>query len=149
MRADNSRHLTAAARHRAQQTRAKALRTLRDLEDAGHPVTFEAVALTAGVSRSWLYSQPDIRAKVDELRARDRQAPTSTVTPQRQRATDGSLLRRLEAATERMRQLEHDNRDLRQALAEALGATRQRRVTGDASRRNTPGKPPAKLVGPC
>ena len=148
MRADNSRHLAAAARDRAEQTRAKALRALRDLEDAGHPVTFEAVARQAGVSRSWLYSQPDIKATIDQLRARH-PSPTATLTPTRQRATEASLLRRLEAATERTRQLEEDNHQLRQALAEALGAARERRVTGQASHRDTPGKRAAKVVGPC
>lgn len=148
MRVDNSRHLAAAARDRAEQTRAKALGTLRDIENAGQLVTFEAVARKAGVSRSWLYSQPDIRAKIDELRAR-RPSPTTTFTPQRQRATDDSLLRRLEAATQRMRHIEEDNRQLRQALAEALGAARERRVTGENSTRDTPGKRAAKIIGPC
>lgn len=148
MRADNSRHLAVAARDRAEQTHAKALRTLRDLEDAGHLVTFEAVARKAGVSRSWLYSQPEIRAKIDELRVR-RSSPTARLTPQRQRATDDSLLRRLEATTERMRHLEDDNRQLRQALAEALGAAREQRVTGATSTRDTPGKPGVKIIGPC
>jgi len=139
MRADNSHHLVVAARGRADQTRAKALRALRDLDDAGRIVTFEAVGREAGVSRSWLYSQPDIRAQIDQLRAR-RPSPTATLTPQRQRASDASLLRRLEATTERMRQLEHDNRQLRQALAEALGATREGRITGTIPPRDTPGK---------
>jgi hypothetical protein len=48
MRANNSHHLAAAARERAERTRAKALRALQDLEDAGHPVTYEAVASKAG-----------------------------------------------------------------------------------------------------
>jgi hypothetical protein len=148
MRADNSRHLASAARDRAEQTRAKALRALRDLEDAGRPVTFEAVAREAGVSRSWLYTQPDLRAKIDQLRARH-PSPTATLTPTRQRATEASLLRRLEAATERTRQLEQDNHQLRQALAEALGTARERRVTGEASHRDTPGKQAAKVIGPC
>jgi len=148
MRADNSRHLAAAARDRAQQTRAKALLALRDLEEAGRPVTFEAVARQAGVSRSWLYSQPDIRTKIDQLRARH-PSPTATLTPPRQRATEASLLRRLEAATERTRKLEEDNHQLRQALAEALGTGRERRVTGEASHRDTPEKRVAKVIGPC
>lgn len=149
MRADNSRHLTSAARARAQETRAKALRALRDLEEAGRPVTFEAVARQAGVSRSWLYSQPDLRTKIDQLRARH-PSPTATLTPPRQRATDASLLRRLEAATERTRQLEKDNHQLRQALAEALGTARERRIAGGAaSHRDTPGKRAAKVIGPC
>lgn len=93
-------------------------------------------------SRSWLYSQPDIRAKIDQLRA-GRQSPAATLTPQRQRATEESLLRRLEAATQRTRQLEEDNRQLRHALAQALGAARERRVTTGPSRRDTPGASPA------
>jgi hypothetical protein len=148
MRADNSHHLGAAARDRAEQTRAKALRALRDLDDASQAVTFEAVAREAGVSRSWLYSEPDIRAQIDQLRTR-RPTPTALLTPQRQRASDDSLLRRLEATTERMRQLEEDNRQLREALAEALGVARERRVTGATSPRDTPGKRAAKIIGPC
>ena len=149
MRADNSRHLIDAAQQRAEETRTRALRTLRRLDDTGVVVTFEAVAREAGVSRSWLYSQADLRAEIQALRARTTPAPSAPLTPKRQAATDASLLRRLEAATERMRQLEEDNRQLREALAEALGAARTARVTGKNSRRDTPGRQAAKLIGPC
>jgi len=57
MRADNTRHLIAAARQRHELTRAKAIQALRTLDAAGAPVTFETVANQAGVSRSWLYIQ--------------------------------------------------------------------------------------------
>ncbi len=152
MRADNSRHLIVAAQHLAEQTRTRALRALRRLDGTGTAVTFEAVAREAGVSRSWLYSQADLRAEIQALRTRT-QSPSSPSspppTPQRQAATDASLLRRLEAATERLRQLEEDNRQLREALAEALGTARTARVTGKNSRRDTPGRQAAKLIGPC
>ena len=36
----------------------------------GMPITFDAVAREAQVSRSWLYNQPDLRAEVERLRAR-------------------------------------------------------------------------------
>lgn len=149
MRADNTRHLLTAARERTEATRARALRALRRIEDTGVLVTFEAVAREAGVSRSWLYSQPDIQATIHELRARSRSAPAAPSTPQRQRATDASLLSRLEAATERLRLLEEDNRELRQALAEALGTIRARRVTGTPPQPDTPGKRVAKIIGTC
>lgn len=149
MRADNTRHLIAAAQQRAEQTRDRALRALRRLDDTGVAVTFEAVAREAGVSRSWLYSQADLRAEIQALRARTRPSSRAPRTPKRQAATDASLLRRLEAATERTRHLEEDNRKLRDALAEALGATRTARVTGITSRRDTPGREAAKLIGPC
>src|SRR5664280_720713 len=75
MRADNSRHLTTAARQRAEQTRARAVRALRRLDETGKSITFEAVAAEAGVSRSWLYSQQDIRAEIQALRTRPQPSP--------------------------------------------------------------------------
>jgi AraC-like DNA-binding protein len=139
MRSDNSRHLIAAARNRAAQTREKALRALRQLDAAGQPLTFEAVAGEAGVSRSWLYTQADLRAEIQRLRARRQPTPPAPLTPQRQQASQASLLRRLEAATDRLHRLEHENRDLREALAEALGSARADRITGRGRTVTRPG----------
>ena len=148
MPADNSKHLHDAARRRSEQTRKKAIKALRRLDGAGTPVTFGSVAQAAGVSRSWLYAHADIRAEIERLR-RLRQPETGMrPVPQRQRASDASLLRRLEAATERIRRLEQGNRDLRDALAIALGEQRQARVIGSSARRDTPETTPAKLPGP-
>lgn len=149
MRADNSRHIIAAAQQRGERTRDRALRALRRLDDTGVAVTFEAVAREARVSRSWLYSQAALRAEIQALRDRTRPPSSAPPTPRRQAATDASLLRRLEAATKRLRQLEEDNRQLREALAEALGTARTARVTGKNSRRDTPGRHDAKVIGPC
>jgi len=146
MRADNSRHVVAAAQQRAAQTRQRAVDALRRMNATGKPVTFDSVAREAAVSRSWLYAQHELRAEIKRLRERHQhQAPTAVTPPppQRQRASDTSLLRRLEAATERNRRLEQDNRDLRDALAQALGEHRVANILGD-----TPEKPPAKLIGP-
>src|SRR5680860_1345734 len=87
MRADNSRHLIAAAQQRAKQTRTRALRALRRLDDTGTAVTFEAVAREAGVSRSWLYSQAALRAEIQALRVRTRPSSSAQLTPRRQAAT--------------------------------------------------------------
>ena len=149
MRADNSRHLVAAAQQRAEQTRTRALHAIQRLDGTGIAVTFEAIAREADVSRSWLYSQADLRAEIQALRTRTQSPPSPPPTPQRQAATDASLLRRLQAATDRLRHLEEDNRQLREALAEALGTARTARVTGKNSRRDTPGRQAAKLLGPC
>lgn len=124
MRADNSRHIIAAARQRRELTRAKAIRALRTLDASGAPVTFETVARAAEVSRSWLYAQPDIRAEIERLRAVHHRAPT-TPLPARQRASEASLLRRLEAASQRNKHLAAENRLLREQLALALGEARR------------------------
>lgn len=123
MRADNSRHIIAAAKRRGEYTRAKAIQALRTLDAQGDPVSFHTVAQQAGVSRSWLYAQLDLRAEIDRLRTAHRRAPASPV-PARQRASDASLLRRLEAAQQRIRQLTQENRQLRDHLAQALGQQR-------------------------
>jgi hypothetical protein len=128
MPADNTAQLIDSARRRHELTRAKAIRALRELDRAGSPVTFELVARTAEVSRSWLYSQPDMRDQIQQLRDTARRAPSSRL-PAGQRASDPSLRRRLQAACERNRQLAEDNRRLRRQLAEALG---QLRTPGDA-----------------
>ncbi|WP_406300138.1 DUF6262 family protein [Embleya sp. NBC_00888] len=133
MRADNSRHIIEAAHRRSGLTRSKAVQALRALDTAGAPVTFEAVAKRAGVSRSWLYGQPDLRLEVERLRAAHRTAPSSAL-PARQRASEASLLRRLEAANARSRQLAEENRGLRDQLARALGEQRADRITRDQTR---------------
>jgi hypothetical protein len=147
MRADNSRHIIAAAHRRAAATRKRAVSALRRMDKAGLPITFDAVAREAAVSRSWLYNQPDLRAEVERLRVRRNPSPLGRPVPDRQRASDASLLRRLESATERIRQLEADNHQLREALALALGERRAADVRG--STRDTPRKKSATIIGPC
>lgn len=140
MRADNSHHLVAAARCRAVDTRARAVRTLRRLNGAGRPVSFDTVAREAGVSRSWLYGQADLRAEIIRLRARSNNLPTSSPIPIRQRASDASLRRRLEAANHQLRQLRAENQRLREELAVALGEVRTATHPG-------PARP--TTIGPC
>ena len=123
MRVDNSRHLIAAAQRRSQAAHRRAVTALRRMDNAGLPITFDSVANEAGVSRSWLYTRPDLRAEIERLRDQ-RPSPKRLRIPDRQRASDASMGTRLDIALERLRQLEADNRRLRDALAEALGQNR-------------------------
>jgi hypothetical protein len=146
MPADNSHLIVAAARRRAAATRRRAVSALRRMDATGTVITFETIAREASVSRSWLYNQPDLRTEIERLRARHR-VPATRPVPDRQRASDASLLRRLEAATERNRQLEAENRQLREALALALGE--QRAADLPSRPRNTPKKKSSAVIGPC
>jgi hypothetical protein len=127
MQADRSAPLVAAARHRHELTRARAIKALRELAAAGAPVTFHAVANAAGVSRSWLYTQPDIKAEIETARAATTRAPAALI-PATQRASEASLLRRLEAANQRNRALAEENRTLRGQPAQLLGEQRATRT---------------------
>lgn len=123
MPADNAARLAEAARQRHELTRSKAIRTLRELAQSGSPVTYQTVARHAAVSRSWLYTQPDLRVEIERLRNATRPAPAPAV-PALQRASEASLLKRLQAATERSRRLAEENARLRRQLAHALGDQR-------------------------
>ena len=81
MRADNSAHIIAAARRRSDDARRRAVSALRSLDSDGQPVTFSTVASAAGVSRSWLYAQDDLREQIGRLRTRQQQAPASPGFP--------------------------------------------------------------------
>lgn len=130
MQADNSGKLAAAARARHELARSKTIRTLRELDKAGTPVTFEAVARHAGVSRAFLYTQADLRAEIERLRTATRRAPVPAI-PTSQRASDASLLARLQAATERVSRLTDENTRLRRQLTHALGDQRATRAGKD------------------
>ena len=148
MRADNSHHLVAAAQRRAEQTRGRAIAALRRMDATGQRINFDTVARYAGVSRSWLYTQDDLRTEIERLRQRH-PAASPAPPPQRQRASGVSLLRRLEAATARIQRLEADNQQLRNALARALGQRRGTEVLGRRGGRDTPKESLPKLIGPC
>ena len=119
--------LAAAAARRHQLTRARAIQALRELDRAGSPVTFASVAGAAGISRSWLYTQPDIRSLVQRLRGSSRPG-TSAAIPAAQRSTDSSLRARLAAALQRNQALAEENARLRRQLARALGDQRSSRT---------------------
>ena len=133
---ETSTPIVAAARRRHELTRAKAVQALRQLDAVDARVTFQAVAHAAGVSRSWLYAQPDIRRDIERLREATHRSPARSVITT-QRPTDASLTVRLHAANQRIRELNEDNQRLRRQLAHALGDLRA------AGRSRTGGQPSA------
>ncbi|MDI3330833.1 MAG: DUF6262 family protein [Micrococcus sp.] len=122
VRADNSRHIRQAAQRRHEITRSRAVAALRELQNQGGPVTFEAVATAAGVSRSWLYTQADLRADIIGLREDHPHQPRA----KRSSASTESLRARLNASLERNRELSTEIERLRHQLALALGHARHR-----------------------
>lgn len=146
MRADNSHHVFDAARRRAQATRRRAVAALRRMDNAGSAITFDALAREANVSLSWLYNQPDLRAEVERLRDRPRRAAGRQI-PDRQRSSDASLLRRVEVATQHIRELEADNTRIHGALVEALGE--RRAIRAREPRRDTPTTQASRATRPC
>jgi len=124
--ASESLSRAAAARHARAVTRAE--ETLRALDREDAEVTFQAVARRAGVSRQWLYTQPELRREIEQLRER---APVATDTvPARQRASEASLRQRVEALRAENRRLRDENASLKDELAIAYGQQRAASSSG-------------------
>ena len=117
--------LSEAAARRHELTRARAVQALRELDRAGVPVTFAGVAQAAGISRSWLYTQPDISSHIRRLRDK---TDGAGAIPAGQRTTEASLRARLTTALDRNKQLADENARLRRQLARALGDQRSART---------------------
>jgi hypothetical protein len=130
MRADNTARLLEAARVRSRDARTHVVAALRRLDRDGEPVTFHAVALAAGVSRSFLYRQADLRAEIDRLR---QQPPTGgRPLPSAVRASNESRQARLDALRAEIARLTEENRWFRQQAETLLGERRAAPRPGEA-----------------
>ncbi len=121
MRADNTAALAAATRHRAEAARDRARETIRDLDRAGTPITFAAVAHAAGVSRALLYRDPLLREQIDRLRSPATRAPRQPVAQRMSQASHDELLATLR---DEIKALRAENHALRQQLASQIGEQR-------------------------
>lgn len=125
MRADNTGHIRAAAEQRSRQARQRAEQALEQLIRDRSPLTVAGLARTAAVSRSWLYTQPDLLEQLQQ-RSSHKTTHSTTIT----RATDSSLQRRLELAHQRITQQAEEIRKLRDQLARAHGDLRAAKSQG-------------------
>ena len=151
MRHDNSHHLLAAAQRRRADTLERARKALHELGETGQRRTVTQIAAHAGVSRSWLYAQPELR---DQLRGLTAISETAESIPARiERGSDASLRQRLTLAHERIRELDNENRQLRNQIALLHGQLRANRiadthVTDTVHNANTQLTPPNSRSSP-
>jgi hypothetical protein len=116
---------SAAAKTRADQGLHKMIRT-------GEPITFRGLAHTAGVSLDFLYRTPEIRKRVEQLRAQQQTTP-----PPSAKRIDAdhpsSVIRTLTAQLAELRRRHRDEvSTLKQALEAAHGENLElRRRLGD------------------
>ena len=119
--ADRVERLREAAQARHEVTLRRAESALQRMAKRGDPVTFNRVAETAGVSRSWLYRQPTLRQEIDRLRDASATRPR---LPSVERASTDSLRQQLHTYREEITRLRTENQELREQLARHLGAAR-------------------------
>ena len=124
---DRVQRLREAAQARHDATRRRAEDTLARLVRRGEPITFRLLATEAGVSRSWLYNQDELRQEI--YRLRDAAPTPGSAVPSVERATADSLRQQVHTYRSEITRLRTENQSLREQLARRLGADRAAAVT--------------------
>jgi hypothetical protein len=91
---------------------------IRRLLQEGRPVNFNTVAEVAHVSTAWLYQQSEVRECIEQLREKHN---NRTVSSSKTRASDASKESMIASLRLRLKQLEAENRDLRQQIEVLYG----------------------------
>jgi hypothetical protein len=131
--------LTAAAKAKSEAKTKAAEQGIRALIKRGEPITFQAVQREAGVSHAFLYNHPDLRGRIERLRAQAR--PTST-PPATSADAESTLVLALTAQINNLKQQHRQEvQALRAALEQAHGENLDLRREV-ARRGRTPAGPP-------
>ena len=116
----NPDNLRAAAHRKSQATTKRAETALRTMIKNGEPITFRGVARTAGCSIDFLYANPELRGRIEHLRAQQQAKPVPARTDGS--SADSNVIRALSAQLAEVRQRHREEIDeLRAALAAAHG----------------------------
>ncbi|WP_327311462.1 DUF6262 family protein [Streptomyces sp. NBC_01243] len=144
-RAKRTQTLAAAAKAKSQVKTQAAEKAIRTLVKRGEPITFQAVQREAGVSHAFLYNHPELRGRIERLRAQARPVPPPTPPADEQSTLvltlTGQITRlkkqhreEVQALRDAFERAHGENLDLRRELA--------RRGEGAAI-------PQARTIGPC
>jgi Family of unknown function (DUF6262) len=98
-------------------------RALQSLLAQQQPINFRTVARAAGVSTAWLYQQPALKLRIQQLRAGN----TLSVSPaSKARVSDDSKTAMIATLRQRIEKLQKENEELRHQLAVVYGQLTQR-----------------------
>jgi len=119
----NTAGMTAHAHHRKEQKRKGVEDALTALLREQKPVNFNTVAKAACASKAYLYSQPDLRERIEALRQQGVEQMVRERVTRSPGRTDASRDLIILAKDRRIKELEAENRKLQQQLKVALGKT--------------------------
>lgn len=116
--------LATAAKAKSEAKTSAAEQAIRSLLKRGQPITFQAVQREAGVSHAFLYNNPDLRGRIERLRARARPAAAQPATEESADTLVLTLTSQISQLRKRHRQ---EVQQLRAALEQAHGENLQLR----------------------
>jgi hypothetical protein len=117
----NTAGLVAHAHQRKEDKRKRVEAAITRLLREHQLVNFNAVAKAAGVSKTYLYSQQQLRDRIEALRQQEREQMVRERVAHPTGKTDAGKDLVILAKERRIKELEEENRKLKQQLKGALG----------------------------
>src|SRR6266851_7142010 len=117
----NTTGLVTYAHQRKEQKRKKVDDAITHLLREHQAINFNTVAKVAGVSKPYLYSQPQLRDRIEALRQQEREQTVRERVAHPTGKTDAAKDLVILAKERRIKELEEENRKLKQQLKAALG----------------------------
>ncbi|MBU3174702.1 DUF6262 family protein [Clostridium estertheticum] len=108
----NTEAIVNIAKKKSDEVRKKVEKTIQRLILEGVIVNFNVVKNEAGVSKSWLYSNEDIRQRIEEIRDKQNVSPKRSIGASRERS-EASKDNIITALKERIKELDGENKKLR------------------------------------
>jgi Family of unknown function (DUF6262) len=114
----NTEGIKAAAQKKRQESLNKTDEAIKVLIKTQKPINFESVAQAAGVTRQWIYREPELRRRIETLR--EQQSPKKAI-PKNQSASDASKDAIIKTLRQRLRKAEDENKELQKRIEVAYG----------------------------
>lgn len=109
----NVEGLKSHARQKRQEALAKAEKAISQLIEAGKPVNFNTVAKEGEVSKAWLYDEPQIRERIEQLR---KQNSSKDSLPHEEKMSNQSKSAIFNSLQQRIKHLESEKHEMSQQL---------------------------------
>lgn len=112
--AEMTKNLEVSWSKRKSETRKKALDAIRMLQIEDEPVNFNSVHNRSGVSKNYLYNEPEIRKSIEECREQEKSNSTTRQSKYDKTSQSKDVI--IQAKEKRIAKLEDENRKLKHEL---------------------------------
>ncbi|MEH7548071.1 MULTISPECIES: DUF6262 family protein [Bacillaceae] len=115
----NTEAVVAYAKKKKEETVEKVEQAIKQLIKQNEKINFNTVTSAAGVSKSYLYNQPEIRERIETLRQQQREMTTPKNV--KKNMSDENKESLIQVFRDRIRELEKENKQLKEEIKRVNG----------------------------
>ncbi|WML24424.1 DUF6262 family protein [Neobacillus sp. OS1-33] len=115
----NTEAVVAYAKKKKEETVDKVEQTIKQLIQQNEKINFNTVTIAAGVSKSYLYNQTELRERIETLRQQQREVASPKNIKKNMNVENKDSL--IQVFRERIRELEKENKQLKEEIKRVNG----------------------------